>query len=60
MKIYALDSNIISYILKDNKTVINRYEQEILKSADIIIPPIVFYEIQRGLLSNNALKILRR
>ena len=56
MNIYALDSNIISYILKDNIAVIKRYEQEMLRGADFIIPPIVFYEIQRGLLSNNSLK----
>ena len=59
MKIYALDSNIISAVLKDNETIINRYEMEIMQGRTFVIPPIVFYEIQRGLLSKNMLRRLR-
>ena len=59
MKIYALDSNIISEMLKDNEHIINRYEQEIIQGREFIIPPIVFYEIQRGLLAKNMLKRLK-
>ena len=59
MKIYALDSNIISAVLKDNKAIINRYEQEAEQGRDFIIPPVVFYEVQRGLLANNMQNRLR-
>ena len=59
MKIYALDSNVISEMLKDNEHIINRYEQEIIQGREFIIPPIVFYEIQRGLLAKNMLKRLK-
>ena len=59
MKIYALDSNIISAMLKENQAIINRYEQEVEQGKAFIIPPIVLYEIQRGLLVKNMLKRLR-
>ena len=59
MIIYALDSNIISAVLKGEEAVINRYEQEAVKGSEFIIPPIVFYEIQRGLLAKNMLKRLK-
>ena len=59
MKIYALDSNIISALLKNNETIIKLYEQEAMQGREFIIPPIVFYEIQRGLLAKNMLKRLK-
>jgi len=59
MKIYAFDSNIISAILKGNEVIISRYEQVAGQGAEFIIPPIVFYEIQRGLLAKNMLKRLK-
>ena len=57
--IYALDSNIISGILKKDEIIINRYRHEIIQGKEFIIPPIVFYEIQRGLLAKNMLNRLR-
>ena len=33
MSVYALDSNVISAILKDNEIVISRYEQEAVKAG---------------------------
>jgi len=58
-KVYALDSNIISDILKNNEIIIKRYEQEAMKGNEFVIPPIVFYEIQRGLLAKNMFKRLK-
>lgn len=57
--IYALDTNTISYILKGDESVIGRYMQENLQGNEFVIPPIVFYEIQRGLLAKNMLKRLK-
>ena len=59
MKIHALDSNIISYILKGYETVTDRYKKNVLQGNKFIIAPIVFYEIQSGLLAKNMLKRLR-
>ena len=53
--IYSLDTNIISYMLQKNDLVLENYKQEIKKGAECIIPPMVYYEIKRGLLYKNAL-----
>ena len=49
--IYALDANIISYILKDETEIVKQYHKEIRKGNEFIIPPIAFYEVKRGLLA---------
>lgn len=51
--IYALDTNIISYLLKGNENVINSFEREILQAGNaFVIPPVVVYELQRWLYDN--------
>jgi len=54
--IYVLDSDTVSYMLKSDETVLTRYRKE-SDDNDIIIPAIVYYEVQRGLL---ALKMSKR
>jgi predicted nucleic acid-binding protein len=54
MKRYALDSNIVSYILQENTSVIDRLSNETNKGNSVIIPPTVYYEITRGLTYINA------
>lgn len=51
---FALDTNIISYLLKGDKNIAARIAQETERGNDVIIPPIVYYEIKRGLLAVNA------
>ena len=58
--ICALDSNIVSYMLKEDIDVITRYRQAFANGDDFVIPPIVFYEIQRGLLARNLTKKLSK
>jgi predicted nucleic acid-binding protein len=53
---YALDTNIVSYILRGQEIVINRLEAEISKGGHIVIPPIVYYEVRRGLLAANTIR----
>jgi predicted nucleic acid-binding protein len=50
---YALDTNIISYYLKGSTKLINRINDEI-KDGNIIIPPVVYFEIKKWLLKNNS------
>jgi predicted nucleic acid-binding protein len=57
---YALDSNIISFYLKGNTTVIANIEKAIIDDHAIVIPPIVHYEVKRGLLLIGADKQLRK
>jgi len=58
--IYALDSNIVSYMLKEDADVIAHYRQMFDDGGDFVIPPIVFYEVQRGLLAKKLNKKLAR
>jgi predicted nucleic acid-binding protein len=51
---FALDSNIVSYYLKNNQTVINKIETEIQNGNECIITPIVYYEVKRGLTASHA------
>ena len=52
--IYALDTNIVSYMIKNNRTVNARYEKVISRNDNCIIPLMVYFEIRRGLLANDA------
>ena len=60
MSVYALDSNIISFYLKGNATVIENVEKAINEDHDIIISPIAYYEVKRGLLLIGASKQLKK
>ena len=51
--IFALDTNIISAMLKGESDVIACYHQELKNGNEFIIPPIVYYEIERGLLARS-------
>lgn len=51
---YVLDTNIITAILKGNKTVENMVLKCQLKGEKIYINGISYYEIKRGLLAINA------
>ena len=55
---YALDSNIVTYYLKGNKTIIDRVTGETDNGNAVVIPPMVFYEIKRWLLTINSNKKL--
>ncbi|MDR1963042.1 MAG: PIN domain-containing protein [Planctomycetaceae bacterium] len=54
MTSYALDTNIVSYYLKNNQDIINKVDIALADNNRIIISPIVYFEIKRWLLSNNA------
>ena len=60
MNVYALDSNIISFYLRGNITVIENIEKTISEEHTIIITPIAYYEVKRGLLMINATKQLKK
>ena len=52
---YALDTNIISYLLKGDKAIINQYRQAGINGSDFILPPIVYYEAKRWFLETGAI-----
>jgi predicted nucleic acid-binding protein len=51
---YALDSNIVSYLLKDNDNVYSRYFDALSRGDHCVIPLVVYYEIRRGLKAAGA------
>ena len=48
MTTLALDTNIVSYILKGIPDVFSRIRDALSHRDNIIIPPFVYYEIRRG------------
>ena len=54
MTIYALDTNIVSYFLKGDPTIVARIRLENSKGNQFVIPPTVYFEIQNWLLKNNS------
>ena len=59
--IYALDTNIISYLLRRNYNteVAKRFETEIDRGNHYVIPPLSYYEITWYLIRKNAAAQLR-
>ena len=53
---YALDTNTISYILKEDPVVTARIKAENDSGNALVIPLMAYYEIKRGLLSVEAKK----
>lgn len=48
--IYALDSDTISYMLKENKDVQEQFDNMLSDENNLYsIPPLVYYEVKRGL-----------
>jgi predicted nucleic acid-binding protein len=52
---YALDTNIISYMLRHDRRVCEKYLEESYNGHECVIPPVSYYEIKRGLLAVNAI-----
>ena len=57
--IYALDTNTISYILRGEGVVKQRWRQEESVGNCSIIPLMTYYEVRRGLLANKATTKMR-
>ncbi len=57
--IYALDTNIISYVLNGNASLAQKLNTVVLSENKVIIPLMVYYEARRGLLANGATAKIR-
>jgi tRNA(fMet)-specific endonuclease VapC len=55
---YLLDSNIVSYILKRNVIVDQKFREVRRLKQDVFISCITYYEVKRGLLAINATRQL--
>jgi len=51
---YAIDANIISFLLRGNRQIQKRLYDEANKGVSVVIPPIAYYEVKRGLIDAQA------
>jgi len=58
MNVYVLDTNIISHYLKGNEVVASNIFRTLANGGSVIVAPIAYYEIKRGLLAIEAKKRL--
>jgi len=54
MTTYALDTNIISHLLRENAVVKSRVRDALSARNELVIPPLAYYEVRRGLLSKET------
>jgi len=54
MTFYALDTNIVSYFLKNDAAVVRRINEEKDRQNKFVIPPTVYFEIQNWLARNKS------
>jgi predicted nucleic acid-binding protein len=54
MTTYALDTNIVSYILRGRVDIMHRISDYRVAGDRVVIPPIVYFEVKRGLTVNDA------
>jgi len=59
MNVFVLDTNIISFYLKGNETVTDNISNALINGDSILVAPIAYYEIKRGLMAVNAQTRLR-
>jgi PIN domain nuclease of toxin-antitoxin system len=48
LSVYVLDSNIVSFYLRQNEKVIQKVKDVLLEGHEVIISPIAYYEVKRG------------
>ena len=59
MSVFVLDSNIVSFYLRQNQTIIQKVNDSLLAGNEVLISPIAYYEVKRGSLAIKADKRLR-
>ena len=59
MSVFVLDSNIVSFYIRQNEQVIQKVRDSLLDEHEVLISPIAYYEVKRGLLAIKAEKRLR-
>jgi predicted nucleic acid-binding protein len=59
MSVYVLDTNIISFYLKGNEVVAKNLTRALANGNSVLVAPIAYYEIKRGLLAVGSQKRLK-
>jgi predicted nucleic acid-binding protein len=56
MTVFVLDTNIISFYLRNQGAISENIVNALLNGDDVLIAPIAYYEIKRGLMAINSQK----
>jgi predicted nucleic acid-binding protein len=59
VSVFILDSNIVSFYIRHNQQVIQKVQDELTAGNEVLIAPIAYYEVKRGLMAINAQKWLK-
>jgi tRNA(fMet)-specific endonuclease VapC len=59
LNVFVLDSNTVSFYIRQNEKVIQKTRDTLFDGHEVIIGPIAYYEVKRGLLAIKAEKRLR-
>jgi len=59
VSVFILDSNILSFYLRQNQQIIKKVQNTLLEGHEVLISPIAYYEVKRGLIAIKAEKRLR-
>jgi predicted nucleic acid-binding protein len=54
LNVFALDSNIVSFYIRQNQRVIRKVQDELALGNEVLIAPIAYYEVKRGFMTINA------
>jgi predicted nucleic acid-binding protein len=59
VSIYVLDSNIVSFYLRQNQRIVQKVQDELTAGNEVLLGPIAYYEVKRGLMAINAERRLK-
>jgi len=59
VSVFVLDSNIVSFYLRQNEQIIKNVQSALLDNHEVLISPIAYYEVKRGLMAIKAEKRLK-
>jgi tRNA(fMet)-specific endonuclease VapC len=54
VSVFILDSNIVSFYIRQNQKIIQKVQDELAAGNEVLIAPIAYYEVKRGLMAINA------
>ena len=59
MSVFILDSNIVSFYIRQDQRIIQRVHDTLLDGHEVLVSPIAYYEVKRGLQAIKAEKRLK-
>ena len=59
MSVFILDSNILSFYIRSEKQIVQKVHDTLLSGHQVLISPIAYYEVKRGLKAIKAEKRLK-